>query len=211
MTALQRFCTAATVALACALPASATTLAPLSVEQMTDAADLVVRGRVVTVWGEFDENRRPVTRSEVLISEAFKGVAEAGDYVTVDTFGGVIDGRVYDMEAVPRFSEGEDVFLFLGAIRGETAWGTIGMALGKFTVKQNPADGSDMVVRFAVPYAQNYDARFIPNPPAPSRVSLSSFQDRVATRVRSGWDGTPIPGISAQRLEAINRLPAGVR
>jgi hypothetical protein len=33
----------------------------------------------------------------------------------------------------------------------------------------------------------------------------------VRARVDLGWDGQPIPGISAERLRTINRIQPGVR
>jgi hypothetical protein len=133
------------------------------------------------------------------------------DYVTVETPGGVMDGSVADVPLAARYSEGEDVLVFLDEKRHGTAFGTVGMYLGKYTIKPNPADGAPMVVRFTVPWHQTFDARFVPNPPKAERQSLQMLEDGVRARVSLGWDGQPIPGASTAHLREINHLQPGVR
>jgi hypothetical protein len=191
--------------------AQATTLAPLSVEQMTDAADLIVRGTVLDVHTDLDESGYVFTYATVRVEESIKGYAAAGDVLTVESPGGVYDGAVANTESAARYSKDEEVFLFVTEKRHGTAFGTIGLYLGKYTVKQNPVDGAPMVVRFTVPYTQAFDARFVPNPPAAERVSVEALRSRVNARIDAGWDGAPIPGVSSERLHKINKLQPGVR
>lgn len=209
MKALTRI--AVVLGLLAAGPASATTLAELSVEQMTDAADLVVRGTVADVRTELDEHGHVVTLADVEVSGGLKGSAAAGDYLTVEVPGGVLDGVVAEVLAVPRFDEGEDVLLFLANKRDGAAWGCVGLFQGKYTVKPDPLTGAPIVVRFTVPYARAYDARFLPNPPKAERVSYDALEGRVRARVEAGWDGHSIPGVDDARLREINRLQPGVR
>jgi hypothetical protein len=191
--------------------AHATTLALLTPDQMTDASDLIVRGTVVDTWSEFDTNSHVVTYATVQVSDAYKGTAAPGDFVTVETPGGVVGDVLGVVEGAARYDKGEDVFLFLTEKRFGTSYGTVGMWLGKFTVKPNPLDGRDMLVRFTVPWGQRFDARFVPNPPAAQRVAVLDFAANVRARVALGWDGAPIPGISNAKLRQINKLQPGVR
>ncbi|MBM4392587.1 MAG: hypothetical protein FJ090_15810 [Deltaproteobacteria bacterium] len=193
-------------------PAGATSLAPLTVDQMVDASDLVVIGKVLSVEAEATPGGRVYTYVEIEIERGLKGLAEAGDYLRLEAPGGVTAaGEFTDVSLAPRFSEGERALLFLAEKRFGTLYGTVGMSLGKYTIKQDPATGHDMVVRFTVPYTQAFDARFVPNPPANDRVSLDAMLSAVEARVELGWDGAPIPGIAADKLRAINKLQAGVK
>jgi len=201
----------ALVALTAVDPAHATTLALLTPDQMTDAADLIVRGTVVDTWSEYDTSSHVVTYATVQVAEGYKGTVAAGDFVTVETPGGTVGDVVGVVEGAARYDKGEDVFLFLAEKRFGTSYGTVGMWLGKFTVKPNPLDGRDMLVRFTVPWGQRFDARFVPNPPAAQRVAVADFGSSVRARVALGWDGTPIPGISPAKLRQINKLQPGVR
>jgi len=191
--------------------ASATSLALLTLDQMTDASDLVVRGTVVETWSGVDDTGQIVSYANVRVGEALKGGVVAGDFVTVETLGGEVDGVVARVDGSARYSKEEEVFLFLSEKRLGTAYGTVGMFLGKFTVKPNPRDGRDMVVRFTVPWGQAYDARFVPNPPADQRLGLEDLRSTVRARVAAGWDGKAIPGVSPQKLRQINKLQPGVR
>lgn len=192
-------------------PAWATSLAPLTVDQMTDASDLIVRGTVETVWTDVDDAGHVYTYATVQVSGSLKGSADAGDIVTVETPGGEYGGVIVEAALAARYSPDEEVVLFLNEKRHGTAYGSVGMYLGKYTVKVNPDDGRDMVVRFTAPWTQPFDARFVPNPPKAERVSLRAFEDGVRARVQTGWDGRPIPGIAGERLGQINRLQPGVR
>jgi hypothetical protein len=192
-------------------PASATTIAPLTVEQMTDASDLVVRGVVEQVWTDLDEHGHIFSYAEVRLTRIVKGDAQVDDYVVVETSGGVYNGIIALAPSAARYDEGEDVFLFLAQKRFGTSWGTVGMTLGKYTVRQNPTDGSDMVVRFTRPWNEEYDHRFIPHPPKDQRVSVDAMESKVRARMDEGWDGKPIPGVSADHLRQINKLQPGVK
>jgi hypothetical protein len=190
----------------------ATSLVSLSTDQMTDASELVVRGVVERVSVEVTTAGRIATRAEVRVVDGYKGNVEEGDYVDVLVMGGVLpNGEIMDVPSSPRFSEGEETLLFLSAHRDGETYGVVGMSHGKFTVKQDPADGRPMLVRFTLPYTENFDARFVPNPSKDKRVKLDDLAAQVEARVDLGWDGKPIPGISDARLRLINRLQPGVK
>jgi hypothetical protein len=191
--------------------ASATSLVPLTVEQLTDAADYIVRGEVDDVWTEVDARAWVYTRAYVRVDEALKGRADVGDYLLVSEIGGEYGGAVNNVEGAARFSTGEPVWLFLNEVHAGEDLVPVGMFQGKYTIRQNPADGSDMVVRVTMPYTRKYDARFLPHPPADQRVSLASLRSRVEGRLALGWDGAPIPGVASDHLRAINKLQAGVK
>ncbi len=211
MRLLHRFALLTGFAAVLAAPAAATTIAPLSLDQMTDASDLVVRGTVESLWVDTDDHGHVWTRALVRVDLALKGGTTPGDYVTVESAGGVLEGSSALVSGAARYSVGEDTLLFLSERPAHEAYGTVAMAGGKFSVRPNPTDGKDMVVRFTVPQDQPYDARFIPHPPAHLRTSFESVEGQIRARVALGWDGQPIPGISAERLRSINKLQSGVR
>ena len=194
-----------------ALPAGATTVAALSLEQMTDASDLVVRGVVESTWVDLDEHGHVWTRALVRVEETIKGDAAVDDYVTVEAAGGTIDGVTAAVPGSARYSVGEDTFLFLTDKPSHEAYGTVAMAAGKYTVHPDPRDGTPLVIQFAPSPKVAWDARFIPVPPVDQRVTLASMEERVRARVQLGWDGKPIPGMSDERLRSINRLQPQVR
>lgn len=190
-----------------ATPAHATSIAPLSMEQKVDGSDLIVRGNVTDVWTGSDRFGL-TTHIIVQVEKILKGTAASEIEIVVP--GGEIDGSISYVDGAPRYGVGEHVLLLLNS-RSDGTYLNVALAGGKFTIKQNPADGSDMVVQFFVPYDRPWDHRFIPNPAVADRVSLSAMEKRLTDRVTLGWDGNPIPGASQDHLREINRLQTGVR
>lgn len=192
-------------------PAHATSIAPLSFEQLVDASDLIARGTVTDVWA--DVGAQGVrTRLTLHVDRAVKGSANVNSAGEIEILvpGGDLDGNITLVDGSPRYGVGERVFVLLEE-RKDGSYLNVALGAGKYTIKQNPADGSDMLVQFLVPYDRAWDYRFIPNPPAESRVSLVSLEARVEARVAIGWDGQPIPGTTLEHLRSINHLQLGVR
>jgi hypothetical protein len=186
----------------------ATTLSPLSVEQMTDAADLVVRATVTEVWVE-QLGDELWTRAQITVNRSLKGQA-TGRTLVIDQVGGVLRNDAVIVVGAPRFSVGEEILVFLEKnCVGQLL--VVGMSQGKYTVRIDPQNGQEMLVRFTVRQDRWYDHNFIPHPAVADRVYVADLETQVQNRVATGWDGQPIPGASDTRLREINRLQPGVK
>lgn len=211
MRLLQHLAILATLSLGAVAPSYATTVAPLSVEQVTDASDLIIRGEVEDMWVDPDVSGRIYTRILVRVTKVLKGTASVDDYVTVESAGGTLDGQTMIVHGAARYSVGEDTLLFLADKPSRGVYGTVGLSLGKYTVRPDPLNGTPLAVQFNVRPEQTYDARFIPVPPVDKRVTLGTLEARVRARLVTGWDGKPIPGVSNEHLRTINNVQPGVR
>jgi hypothetical protein len=183
--------------------AHATSIAPLSVEQMTDASTYVVRGRVTRVWTELDAGGVVWTRAELAVARTFKG-PDAPETLIVDAMGGEAGGVALWMDGMPRFSEGEDILVFLDSIRHDTRLTPVGAFTGKYTVRRPPHETRSIAVPYEVRPAVRYDARFLPVPPREQWVFVDDLEAQVHRRVVAGWDGAPIPGLTPAKLQTIN-------
>jgi hypothetical protein len=188
--------------------ASATSLTELSVDQMTDASDLVVRGVVTQVFSELDDRGNIWTRAQVEVSDVLKGGETQA--VIVDQLGGVYGNQRSIISFATRFSVGEEAYFFIEQL-GNGRNSVVGWFQGKFTVRMDPASGREMVVRYNVTQDRVYDHRFIPHPELDNRVFATDLADHVIGRVSNGWDGQPIPGTSMERLMRINAQVEGVQ
>lgn len=191
--------------------ANATSLAGLSLDQIVDASDLVARGTVADVWADVGPHGIN-THVLVTVDRTLKGTPNLNSAGQVEVLvpGGELDGNYSFVAGAPRYGEGESVVLLLQE-RSDGSYLNVALGAGKYTIKQNPADRTDMVVQFAVPYDRPWDYRFIPNPALADRVSLASLEARISDRITLGWDGKPIPGVSLEHLRSINHLQAGAR
>lgn len=183
--------------------AHATSLADLSVEQLTDASTYVVRGTITRVWSEVDANQRVWTRAELAVGHVFKGPARPKTLV-IDSLGGFHDGSLLEVDQAARYAAGEEIIVFLDTIQFGARLVPVGKFQGKFTVQHATDVDRDVVFRFTAPTRQAYDARFLPAPDASERVYAEELTGRIETRVRAGWDGQPIPGLNADKLREVN-------
>ena len=188
--------------------AQATTLAKLSTDQLTDAAEIIVRGEVIDTWTEVDANGLVWTRAMVEVQQTLKGPEQ--ETLVISQAGGEYGGTRTVVVGVGRFSVGEDAVFFVSP-RGEGRLQLVGMYQGKFTVRQDPYSRQLIVQRGTLDIQRAYDHRFLPLPPADQRLGLDALLDQVQDRVELGWDGQPIPGVSSDRLARINHLQEGVK
>ncbi|MBX2797209.1 MAG: hypothetical protein KTR31_06075 [Myxococcales bacterium] len=185
-------------------PSQATTFAELTVEQFTDASTWIVEGKVTRVWTELHSERSLVwTRAEVDVSRVLKGPSTP-DTIVVDSLGGKFGDLEVGVPGRAVFSEGERVFMFLDDANGRLV--PISKFLGKFTIRRAAGEDRHHVMNWHPRRNETFDHRFLPHPAPEHRVYLDDMIERVSGRLQVGWDGNPIPGITAERLESINRL-----
>lgn len=193
---------ALTAGLALGGVAHATTLADLTVDQMTDASTYIVEGKVLDVWTEIDPDRGLVwTKARVEITDTLKG-PDRPEQLVVSSLGGEYgDYEVY-IPAQAVFSPEEDVFLFLGEQGDKLS--PISMFEGKYTIRRAPGETRSYVRTWHTSRGERFDARFLPHPAATDRVYLDDLRAQVEDQLARGWDGKPIPTITAQHLAEIN-------
>ncbi len=195
----------ATVTSMAPAPAQATSLAPLTIEQITDASTYIVRGTVLDVWTDQDRQGNLWTHARISVAEVLKG-PDTPSEVVVDTFGGVDGSEAAYVSGSARFSETEDVLVFLDQARNGRL-SPVGMNLGKFTIRRAPGETRKYAARVTLDPREHYDARFLPHPPADHRMYLDELLPTVEGRLEQGWDGKPIPGLAPEKLKEIN-VPA---
>ncbi len=110
---------------------------PLSVEALTESADLVVRGKVVSKQVERDAEGRILTRVLMDVLEVWKGSVQ-GDTTELVHPGGILGERKVEVPFMAEYRLGDEVVVFLRLNdRGEGV--TIGLAQGRFDVTTEPS------------------------------------------------------------------------
>lgn len=121
-----------------ALPPTAdatTAAARLSLDELTERSDLVIRGTVESIQFEFVPGKGPFTRIEVALDDVLAGNA-GGETVTVRMYGGEHEGMHTRMDGAPCLGYGEEVVLFLAA-NGPDTFNVVNLAEGKFAVDRS--------------------------------------------------------------------------
>lgn len=185
------------------LTAEATSFAPLTIEQFTDASTWIVEGEVQRVWTDIDDRGLVWTHSEVTLSTVHKGPSVPVSLV-VDSLGGRVGDYVTHVPGQAVFSQGESVFLFLDDTGDHVV--PVAKFQGKFTLRRATGETRQHAMTWHPNPSERFDHRFLPHPEAEHRLYLDDLRERVQQRLDRGWDGQPIPGISAERLQLINTL-----
>ncbi len=144
---------------------SATTVIPMSLEDITRASTTVVEARALnshTAWNA--EHTLIYTYTRFRVKRALKG--QAAEVVTVKQMGGHADGYAQHVSGVRYWADGEEVVLFLHP--SEKNDGTLvvtGLMQGNFAVRHLPT--GDIEVGNGVPDVTAFD---------PAHRALSSYR-----------------------------------
>jgi len=159
------------------LPAGATAVLGVDVDQLTRQSDLVVRGVVKSKESRWSgDGRRILTDVQIDVSEPFKGFPSRT--ITVQQPGGVVGDIGQRVDGMASFEPGEEVVLFLERY-GPQRFQVTGAAQGKWRVERS-SDGTRV---YAVPDrgadAELVDASGQPLKSRLKTLELSELRDRV--------------------------------
>ena len=126
-----------------AIKTSAILMRPLSIEELSQKANLILNGTIISKSCERDNAGRIFTKHELQVTEVWKGSLETNLFIIVHSGGTIGDERA-DMSGEASFDVGEEIVAFLVVNqRGQGV--SIGLAQGKFTVSRDENTGEKLV------------------------------------------------------------------
>jgi len=138
---------ACSLLLCCSLlvsPALATTLAPLSFEQLVNESAAVVYGRVTDVRSQWTDDRRFI--ESVVSIEILKGMkGSAGETMSFTVPGGQVGRYLNVIPGAPVFAVGDAAVFFLTS-RGPRLPVTTGLTQGIYRVQRDGRSGEMLVM-----------------------------------------------------------------
>jgi len=141
---MRRFVSSVLIFFCLAIPLSATTVVPLSFEQIVNESQSVVYGRVSDVRAQWTADRRfieSVVTIEIL--RGMKGTARESIAFTVP--GGRVGRYLNVIPGAPSFAAGDTAVFFLTA-QGARLPVTTGLTQGIYRVQRDAASGEILVV-----------------------------------------------------------------
>lgn len=167
--------------LACALSAAATTIVPMSVEDLTHAATHVVEGQAMRSWSSWNAQHTLIyTYTTFNVSRWLKG--NAASVITVKQLGGSAEGYTQHVFGVRRFQSGEHALLFLRpSVAGDGTMVVVGLMQGNFREYQSAS--GDTMVSNGVSGAEQFDHGKIENYSG-SSLRLEEVEGRVRRLVQ---------------------------
>lgn len=162
---------------ACATVTSATTVVPMSVEELTRASATVVEAHARRSWTSWNAQHTLIyTYTSFQVSRTLKG--KPPNVVTVKQPGGSADGYTQKVSGVRHFQEGEDALLFLRpSMAADGTQVVVGLIQGNFRVARTAA--GETLVSNGVVEAQQYDGGRV-QPFTGSAMRLEDVEARIA-------------------------------
>jgi hypothetical protein len=175
---LRLFLLASLLAALIVLPAQATVMQFMAVEDLTRRSSDVFYGQVISTETYLNADRKHVyTRISVRIDETFKGSLSRSQIVTVTQLGGEKDGVRLDYEGRPEFSEGETLVLFTTRVKNNNLV-VVGLKQGKMNVVGGEVKRDLSGITFV---ERTPDGRgFRQTTPRPERMTLAELRNRIA-------------------------------
>lgn len=134
---VPRILIAALLTLALAAPAAATTVVPMSVEELTRASSNVVRARAIESHSEWNTQHTLIyTYTRFQLLSTLKG--ESSTEFVVRQLGGHAEGYTQKVSGVRHFTAGEEVVLFLRPSEASGMFAVTGLFQGNFAVRRSP-------------------------------------------------------------------------
>lgn len=134
-----------------AIPAHATVMVEIPIEQLVFDADAIVHASVArtgTQLETFDGHLEPHTIAELRVLGWIKG--SGAEQLAIDELGGTVNGSGSWIDGTPRYREGEEVIVFLRRLPSG-AYRTVGMEQGRFCIVHTVAlTGGERVGRTLV-------------------------------------------------------------
>ncbi|HUS37563.1 MAG TPA: hypothetical protein VM680_19600 [Verrucomicrobiae bacterium] len=176
--------------------AFATTVIPPTFEEMTDRAEVIFVGKVVSLrseWRGVGTQRAIFTLVEFEKTETLKG--DPGRSITLQFLGGTVGEATLEVGGVPKFKVGDRELLFV-AKNGVQVCPIVGVFHGKFGVRKDQKSGRDFLVRHNGKELRNV-AEIGAGEPGAARASLSAagsaeplslddFKEKIRGRVAAG-------------------------
>jgi hypothetical protein len=133
---LKRILLAACLALACAMPALATSVLPLDLGQVIDQSATAFQGTCVdNRTGRDPQTGMLVTMTTFRVDDVLKGDVPAT--YTIKQIGGTsaAENLNFKVHGVPRFAVGESYVLFMAGVSTAGFSSPIGLSQGRFTIQ----------------------------------------------------------------------------
>ena len=193
--------------------ASASSSYEMSRTELSWVSDVVVQGEVISSQARWKADRSAIyTWTEIRVTESLKGDHQPGETLMVRALGGRDGGASARVIGEARFSEGEEVIVFLEHTR-DGHLRTVGMSQGRFTLVADADGGPTVVIRPFLHEDEAYDHRrlAIPNwerPETAEEFLRAVRSDIVQERLPVAAE---IPGLSPAKQARLTEAHAVIR
>jgi len=185
--------------LVCCQPAVATSVLPLSLQQMADVAEVIFHGKTISNEVRLDEaSGRVATYTRFEVIEVIKGTVETTH--TIKQIGGQLPGSQYRqvIHGVPRFGVGQEYVVFLPKASSLGFSSPIGLSQGKFDIRKR--NGNTLVSN-----GRSLAALMKTTPQQDSPIEPSALASKRAPALKA-IDGQPASAYLTDFMQAVRGM-----
>ncbi len=176
----------ATALLFCGLgPALSITVLPISEEELTERATVIVTGTVDNVESRYDDQRRTIfTYVDLDLDRVLKG-SPGADHITLRQMGGTVGDETVEVFGSPAWELGEEVMVFAGPLGDTGYYGVLGIFYGKYDIERDPGTGQSVVTgaSFETVHTDPVTFEQLPERERPEKVSLEDFIAEITSYI----------------------------
>ena len=137
----KRICAGFVLALAACLPAYATTVRPMTLDDIVGSAAIAFEGTCISNRTERDSStNQVVTYTLFQVSDVLKGTVPS-TYEIKQVGGQLPDGLSYEIHGIPKFTPGQSYVVFLAGVSSAGFSSPMGLSQGSFDVAVDASGG----------------------------------------------------------------------
>jgi hypothetical protein len=160
---------------------SATTVLPISEEELAKRATVIFTGSVQDVHSAYEPDHSMIyTYIQVGITQSLKGEPREGT-ITLRQMGGTVGEETVILSGGPDFEPSDRVLLFAGPLGRTGYYGVLGTFYGKYDIGTDPATGRDTVTgpSFEVDHVDAATLQALPHRDRPRPIYLDDFLSEI--------------------------------
>jgi hypothetical protein len=172
--------------IAAAPPSRAATVVRLSNAELAKRADVILLGKVVSQTPRAGEGSFIMTEVSMDVTAFVKSGDPTAKTFKFLTVGGTLDGRTFTFSGNTKYTDGEDVLLFLEAPHPKTSCRfTVGLGQGKFNVRVEEGTGKKFLERDlgGLRFVDAHGRVEEPAKPSEPRLYLEPFIQEIKTNI----------------------------
>ena len=136
----KRICAAFTLALAACLPAHATSVRPMTLDDIVGSAAIAFEGTCISNRTQFDSaTNMVVTYTLFEVNDVLKGTVPSS--YEIKQIGGRTETMSYEVHGIPTFTPGQNYVVFLAGVSASGFSSPMGLGQGSFDVAVGASGG----------------------------------------------------------------------
>jgi|GEM_PF-2141006 len=154
---------------------------PISEEELTGRATVIVTGEVEDVTTSFDQDHHTIyTFIKTRVTRVLKGELE-DEVLTLRQLGGTVGNDTLTLPGAPTYEIGDEILVFAGPFDQTGYYGVLGIYYGKYDIELDPSNGMKYVTgaSFTIDHVDAETFEKLPGKFRPDKVSLDDFLSEI--------------------------------